>query len=284
MSETPEGDKRCMSDWNIEVINDYAGRGQFKSALFDFDGTISLIRQGWQEIMKPYFFSLLKGTPGAKDETDDALMTCVHEFVDFNTGKQTIYQCISLAEEISKRGGKPEDPFAYKDEYHRRLLERIQYRLDGLRNGEIAPEDYVVPGSFELLEALVSRGQIMYLASGTDEQYVLEEAALLGVTGFFDGGIYGARKDYKTFSKKMIVNRIISEHGLSGTDLVGFGDGYVEIENVKSVGGFAVGVASNEETRSGVDEWKRERLIRAKADIIIPDFKETDKLLGYIFS
>ena len=29
--------------------------GAFRYAVLDFDGTLSLIRQGWQEIMTPYF-------------------------------------------------------------------------------------------------------------------------------------------------------------------------------------------------------------------------------------
>ena len=270
--------------WTIEIIKDFPERGNYKSVLFDFDGTISLIRQGWQEIMKPYFFELLRETPGAKDESEESLLNCVHEFVDLNTGKQTIYQCMSLAKEIMKRGGKALEPIAYKDEYHRRLLERIQYRIDGLESGTYSPRDYVVPGSLELLEQLLERGMVIYLASGTDEKYVLHEAELLGVTKYFSGGIYGAQKDYKLFSKQMIVNKIIHDHHLAGHDLMGFGDGYVEIENVKNVGGFAVGVASDEANRKGIDEWKRNRLIRANADIIIPDYSETRKLMDYVFN
>ncbi len=269
--------------WELEIINESEDRGGFKSVLFDFDGTISLIRQGWQNIMKPYFFDLLKETPGAKDESDETLMSCIHEFVDVNTGKQTIYQCISLAEEIEKRGGNAQDPLIYKEEYQRRLLERIQYRLDGLRSGSFSPKDYVVPGSFELLKDLRNRGLTLYLASGTDEKYVLNEASLLGVTEYFNGGIYGAQADYKLFSKAMVVSRILTGNNLHGRELLGFGDGFVEIENVKNAGGFAVGVASEEEKRCGIDEWKRNRLIRANADVIIPDFSETGKLLGYLF-
>lgn len=266
--------------WSIEEICDFPHRGQFKSALFDFDGTISLIRQGWQEVMKPYFFDVLKAAPHA--EGDEAVMACVHDFVDMNTGKQTIYQCIALAEEVAKRGGQPQAPQQYKDEYHRRLLDRISSRIDGLASGKLNPADMVVTGSFELLRALWERGLTLYLASGTDEQYVLNEARLLGVDGFFNGGLYGAQTDYKLFSKKMIVDKIIQTHGLSGNELMGFGDGYVEIENVKQAGGFAVGVASDEEHRMGVDAWKRDRLINAGADIIIADFAETDLLIDYI--
>lgn len=269
------------TSWSLEVLHDFPGRGGFKSALFDFDGTISLIRQGWQDIMKPYFLSVLMETPGAGDE--ESAMRCVHEFVDVNTGKQTIYQCLALAEEVARRGGKPLDAQAYKDEYNRRLLERIGHRIEGLASGRLHAQDLVVPGSFGLLRALRERGLTLYLASGTDEEYVRREAELLGVAEFFDGGVYGAQRDYRLFSKKLIVRKIIETHALRGSELLGFGDGYVEIENVKEAGGLAVGVASDEANRRGVDEWKRNRLVNAGADIVIPDYACAGQLLGYLF-
>jgi beta-phosphoglucomutase-like phosphatase (HAD superfamily) len=61
---------------------------------------------------------------------------------------------------------------------------------------------------------------------------------------------------------------------------VGFGDGFVEIEEIKRVGGTAVGVASDETTRAGVDVWKRDRLIRAGADIIIGDYRQQNELIA----
>jgi DUF971 family protein len=57
----------------------------------------------------------------------------------------------------------------------------------------------------------------------------------------------------------------------------------VEIENVRAVGGTAVGVASNEAERRGIDAWKRERLLRAGADAIVPDYRNLDALSGYLF-
>jgi hypothetical protein len=65
--------------------------------------------------------------------------------------------------------------------------------------------------------------------------------------------------------------------------LVAFGDGYVEIEDTKAAGGIAVGVASNEAARLGIDDWKRSRLISAGADVIVPDFREQRRLLAYLF-
>jgi len=123
----------------------------------------------------------------------------------------------------------------------------------------------------------------MYLASGTDEVYVLQEAALLGVDKYFGEHIYGAKDNYKTFSKKKVIERIIRENDLHGSELLGFGDGYVEIENVKSVGGFACGVATDEINRWGIDEWKRNRLTLSGADIIIPDFTEIETLMDFLF-
>jgi hypothetical protein len=128
-------------------------------------------------------------------------------------------------------------------------------------------------------------GLPLYLASGTDEQYVKEESQLLGLVLYFGDRIYGAIDDYRSFSKKMVIERILSENRVDGSALLGFGDGYVEIENVKSSGGVAVAVASDEAGRSrNPDAWKRDRLIGVGADIVIPDFVDGRVLLEYLFS
>ncbi|MHC1772890.1 MAG: HAD family hydrolase [Flexilinea sp.] len=263
----------------IEVIHQLPEIKGIHYALFDFDGTLSLIREGWQAIMIPMMIEIMLQTPEHENEAE--ISRIVRDFVTQLTGKQTIFQMIRLAEEVEKRGGKAEDPLEYKNEYHRRLLARIQYRLDGLRSGSIEPEAYLVPGALSILTGLKTHGVKCYLASGTDEAYVLDEVNLLGLTPYFDG-IYGAQDDYKNFSKRIVIQRIIKENKLSGPEFVGFGDGFVEIEDTKSVNGIAVGVATNEETREGIDEWKRSRLIEAGADLIIPDFRVTDKLLPFL--
>ncbi len=273
-----------MASQYLEVINPNYDRGHFKFALFDFDGTLSLIREGWQKIMKSYFYEEMMKAPAAKEESEKSIRDCIDYFVDINTGKQTIYQCFGLVDEIKKRGGDPLDAQEYKDEYQRRLLDEVRYRIEGLEKGEIQPVEYMVPGGEEILKALFDRQVKMFIASGTDEVYAEHEAELLKVTKYLAAKVYGAQRDYKSFSKKMIVNRIITENNLSGTELVGFGDGFVEIENVKERGGFAVGVATDEKNHDGrVDEWKRERLIRAGADIIIPDFSDVPQLMNYLF-
>jgi len=268
--------------WFIEVVNAAAPRGAFRFALFDFDGTLSLIREGWQQIMIPYFTDEMAACPLAKNIPREELTETARDFIYVNTGKQTIYQCIALAEKVAGFGGKPLEPLEYKAEYHRRLEIRIADRLTELKKNPAAAIKHVVPGSFDILDALQKRGITMYLASGTDEKYVLQEAALLGVNRYFSG-IYGAQDDYKNFSKKMVIERIIRENNLHGKELLGFGDGYVEIENIKGAGGFACGVATDEVKRCGVDQWKRNRLMSSGADIIIPDFTNTPELLAYLF-
>ncbi len=267
---------------SIETITPPKSR-HFRYAVLDFDGTLSLVREGWQQIMTPYFTDELCATPKGRDLPRAELELKVKEFITLLTGKQTIYQCIRLAEEITALGGAPEDPQAYKDEYHRRLLEHIDGRLRGLENGTIDPETLTVPGTYDLLDMLKRHGVTPYLASGTDEVYVLKEAELLKVTPWFGEHIYGAQREYKTFSKKMVIERIIRENRLAGEELLGFGDGYVEIENVRNAGGCAVGVASNEAARQGIDEWKRERLIRAGANFIIPDYRNITELEAALF-
>ncbi|HRZ93278.1 MAG TPA: HAD family hydrolase, partial [Candidatus Paceibacterota bacterium] len=66
--------------------------------------------------------------------------------------------------------------------------------------------------------------------------------------------------------------------------LLSFGDGYVEIQNTKEVGGLAVAVASDE-ARNGsgrMDEWKRQRLLGVGADLVIPDFRDAGPLLDLL--
>ena len=142
-------------------------------------------------------------------ETEAQLRAVVEDFVWRLTGKETIYQMIALADAVAARGGTPLDPLVYKKMYLDRLDEDREPR-GGAAAGQVSPEKYLVPGARALLEALRDRGLSMYLASGTDEVYMKEEARLLDVTRYFDGGVYGALDDYKSFSKAILIQRILS--------------------------------------------------------------------------
>jgi phosphoglycolate phosphatase len=232
--------------------------------------------------MIPMMVEVLRQTGTA--ESDVQLMAAVEEFVMRLNGRQTIYQMIQLAEEVERRGGRPAEPLAYKRLYHARLMQRIQDRLAALETGRATAADWTVPGSHDLLENFHRRGLALYLASGTDLQYVRHEAELLGLTPYFGEHIYGALDEYKQFSKKMIIERILQENNLRGEELLGFGDGFVEVEEIKRAGGVAVAVASDEVNRRGINAWKRQRLVQAGADIVIPDYRQHELLLQYLFA
>ncbi len=264
----------------VEIISTDFPRGGFRAAVFDFDGTISLLRRNWQDVMIPMMVDILRAT-GTR-ETDDELFQHVEEYVMRLNGKQTIYQMIQLAEEVRARGGTPREPLEYKHQYHDLLWQQVGGRVEGVRSGRIAREEMTVPGAEDMLQALHRRGLELYLASGTDLKYVRDELQVLGLDRYFGRHVYGALDDYQRFSKAMIIARIISDTGVAGHQIIGLGDGYVEIEELKKVGGLAVGVASNEVTRTGVNDWKRNRLIRAGADLIIGDYRCRRELLNLV--
>jgi phosphoglycolate phosphatase-like HAD superfamily hydrolase len=267
----------------VEFSERFSPRPHLSHVLLDFDGTLSLIRQGWPEVMVPMFAEMLPPIPG---EMEEARLRLCHEDIMRLNGKQTIYQMIQLAERIKERGGAPREPLWYKHEYLRRLDERIGHRLEDLRSGKVAPDELLVYGARKFLELLRERGLPLYLASGTDEPFVRQEAELLGLTPYFGRHIYGALDDFKQFSKKMVIERILRENQIPGERLLSFGDGYVELENTKEVGGFAVAVASDEaHNGSGrFDPWKHQRLLGVGADVVIPDFRDAEALLRCIFN
>ncbi|OHB78291.1 MAG: haloacid dehalogenase [Planctomycetes bacterium RBG_16_64_10] len=270
-----------MPETQIELIRPSNARSA-RAVLFDFDGTLSLIRSGWVDVMVPMMVEVLEELDTGEDQAD--LEHLVRQFVERLTGKQTIYQMIELANQVARRGATPRDPLEYKHMYLDRLWQRIKDRVHGLEQGRLAREAMLVPGSTALLEALRARGLKIFVASGTDEKFAAAEAELLGVTPFVEGKVYGAIDDYKNYSKRMVIQRIVAENNIQARQLLGFGDGYVEIEDVKAAEGVAVGVATDEPTCRQIDPWKRKRLILAGADVIIPNYLEHETLLAHLFA
>jgi phosphoglycolate phosphatase-like HAD superfamily hydrolase len=265
----------------IEIVRQGVSADRAKVALFDFDGTLSLIRTGWVDVMVPMMVEILAELKTGEKEED--LRTLVDDFVARLTGEQTIYQMIELTQQVEKRGGQPLSPLEYKCIYNDRLMQKIQRRREELRRARVSSEQYLVPGTRAFLESMRERGLKLYCASGTDEAYTLEEARLLEIDHYFDGRIYGARDDYKSFSKEILIRKMVSSMECRGDELVGFGDGYVEIKNVKDAGGVAVGVATDEPECGVVNQWKRERLVKVGADFIIPNFLCREQLFSALF-
>ncbi len=277
---------RYIRDTEFEVCDpEVPGRfGKVKHVLFDNDGTISTLRQGWEQVMEPVMIQAILGDNWQSVDTATyrKVQEQVRHYIDVSTGIQTILQMEALVEMVREAGFVPKekilDKFGYKKIYNDALMEVVNKRIEKLHRRELGPEDYTMKGAISFLEALREADMVLYLASGTDEEDVVREAASLGFAKYFNGGIYGSQNDIKKYSKKMVVDRIIRENNLYGDELIVFGDGPVEIREVVHAGGIAVGVATDEIRRYGLNPEKRTRLIRAGAQMIIPDFSQWKKL------
>jgi bifunctional ADP-heptose synthase (sugar kinase/adenylyltransferase) len=278
------------ADTEIELCGDAQDLsfGKIKHAVFDHDGTISTLREGWEKIMEPVMIKAVLGSQ--YDSTDQTLYHNVRnrviDFIDKSTGIQTVVQMEGLVELVKEFGIVPRekilDKFGYKEIYNDELMQMVNQRIGKFTNGQLDISDYTMKGAVNFLDALKARGVKLYLASGTDCHDVINEAKVLGYAGLFDGGIYGAVGDISKYSKKMVIENIISQNNLQGSELVVFGDGPVEMRECRKRQGIAIGVASDEIRRHGLNMEKRTRLIKAGAHILIPDFSQSDRLLDLI--
>ena len=251
-----------------------------KAVLFDFDGTVSTLRCGWEKVMKPLMLDWISGF-GTYDES---LEKEVDDYIDDSTGIQTIQQMKWLAERVHLNGanpGAPTDPWIYKKEYNDRLMKMIGANVEALEEKRKAPEGFLINGSVEFLKALKDRGVTIYVASGTDHKDVLREAAALGVIGYFDY-IAGAPEGVEDCSKEKVITDLLKDKHLTGDDFAVIGDGKVEIRLGKQAGARTVGLATDEIERKGINSIKERRLTLAGADVIAGDFEEKHDLLAFL--
>ena len=256
-----------------------------RHAVFDHDGTISTLRQGWERIMEPMMIrAILGGRYASADETlYHRVVHRVRDYIDKSTGIETLVQMAALVDMVREFGVVPPrdilDTPGYKAIYNDALMAVVDGRLAKFRRGELDIDDVTVKGAVAFLRSLRDLGVTLYLASGTDDGEVRKEAEALGYASLFDGGIYGALDRAQAHAKRRVIQRILSENGLDGSRLAVFGDGPVELREARKRHGAAVGVASDEVRRYGLHPGKRARLIKAGAHLVIPDFSQAGRLL-----
>ena len=257
-----------------------------KFAIFDNDGTISTLREGWEKIMQPMMVKAILGKnhKDADDTLYHKVESRVAEYIDKTTGIQTLSQMQGLIVLVREFGRVPEeeilDIFGYKKIYNDELLLMVKERELKLRRGELSLEDFTVKNSVAFVTRLYQAGVKLYLASGTDVEDVKSEAKALGYEYLFEGRIYGAVGDINKEAKKIVLDRILDSIGSAESgQIITFGDGPVEIRETHKRDGITVGLASNEQRRYGLNAHKRTRLIKAGADIVIPDFSQMGELL-----
>jgi phosphoglycolate phosphatase len=254
--------------------------GHIRHALFDFDGTLSVIREGWADVMIPFMLNSIYGDTPPSPQAEQT----VRDYVDQSTGTLTILQMKWLEKAVAEAAcvTPPQTAREYKARYVRRLLDKVQSRKTALAQGAVPPDALMIAGSRAFLTGLAQQDVSLYLASGTDHAYVLDEAQSLGLEGFFKEHIYGALDASEVDQKERVIRHILAENRVSGAELLVVGDGPVEIREALRCGALALGVASDEVKRTGWDERKVARLASAGADLLVPDFSHWDTLLAFL--
>jgi phosphoglycolate phosphatase-like HAD superfamily hydrolase len=272
-----------QNDW-IKILNPavLAKLGCVQHALFDFDGTLSVLRQGWEPVMEAVMVEAIC----AGKTPSQQLITEVRDYIDLSTGKLTILQMQWLADKVSSLGmvKNPLSAAAYKKRYLQKLMSSVSARLEALENGTVSAEDYLILGSHEFIRGLAEKGITLYIASGSDHADIVHEANALGISNFFQGGIYGALDASESNGKERVIQRILDDHHLAGKNLLVIGDGPVEIIEGRQRGAISLGVASDEVMRRGWNEHKMERLSRAGADLLVADFAHSSELIQGLVS
>ncbi|MCL1856312.1 MAG: PfkB family carbohydrate kinase [Kiritimatiellaeota bacterium] len=260
-------------------------------AIFDHDGTISTLRTGWEAVMEPVMVAAVLGNEtgllrrSASRNDVASVKEDIKRLIDQTTGMQTLTQMEYLVDLVRRHGLVPKARIktaaAYKAIYLKALMKEVTRREKAFKAGKLAVGDVTMRGSVDFLHTLHRAGVKLYLASGTDRDAVEAEAKMLGYADLFEGRIYGAEPGVREDAKKRVLRAILSDIG-DGSRVAIFGDGMVEMREGKKAGCLAVGIASDERRRHGLNRSKRARLIRGGADLVIPDFATPAPLLDII--
>lgn len=265
-----------------DVINTHLTPRPVKAAMIDFDGTLSLLREGWDQVMIPMMVEELLPLSGTR-ETPEQLSQLVTNWVLKLNGQPTINQMQALADEVIIRKGMPCAAGEYKQRYLDLLMKTVEERKKQIVK-EKSARRWVVPGSYQLLEGLKRRDIPMLLASGTDLTALRTEAAILEITSYFDQGIEGPESDSSAFTKAQVCDQMLERLTVPGNALLNIGDGFVETKVAKDRGGIAIGVAYDHDHPGQYNAWRLEQLHHAGADLIVPDLQQSELLLSWLFS
>ena len=133
-----------LADSEIEIINKPTGTPHITHAIFDHDGTISTLREGWELIMAPM---MIKAILGDKfNEADELLykkvQSRVDEYIDKTTGIQTLAQMKGLIGLVREFGIVREeailDEAGYKQIYNLELLKMVSERKKKYERKELS--------------------------------------------------------------------------------------------------------------------------------------------------
>ena len=252
--------------------------------LFDFDGTISLFRTGWQEVMEKVMWHFIREVLPQDDNQSlsSQWLKQINDYIQQSTGIQTIYQMQWLQREImSLNAQKARSIWEYKEAYRAALKTLIQGRLDDVATRKADPTQYLVTGAKDLLMRLRDLGFMLFLASGTDDADVVKEAQLLGISTFFTS-ICGTPDRSMENPKLEMMKKILamfSDHETIGAVI---GDGPVEMQLGREYRLITIGVASDDGEGNYNNSKKRERLRSCGAQLVVDDLSDIESITAVL--
>jgi phosphoglycolate phosphatase len=235
-------------------------------AALDFDGTLSLVRAGWQQTMAHMLLAALD----AAGDVAPRRAALVAAMIERTTGRPTLEQMAWLVERLGRLGVTSPDPAVWKARYLAALQDTIDERLAGLRAGTRDRATLMVPGAAAFVAWLRRSGVALALVSGTDRAAVLAEAQALGLADSFGLGIWAPDGDAAGFSKATILAGLLEQAAVPPAQLLVVGDGAVEIDAARELGAHSLALALDEQ-RGGVDARRRRQHRARDAAVIVAD-------------
>jgi beta-phosphoglucomutase-like phosphatase (HAD superfamily) len=203
--------------------------------------------------------------------TADARAATVESIVIGLNGRPTIVQMEAFSDLLCKHDGPRLWPTNLLNDYQARLFALIGERYRAIQSDAKAAAHWLVPGAVSFLRVCRDKRLPVIVISGTEIEHVRREARLLRIESLVN--VWHAPKgDDPKFSKRRVIDNLAVELRLRGNEMLAFGDGVVETEEIKRVGGIAVAVATYEPPNRAINSAKRERLIQAGADAVIADY------------
>jgi phosphoglycolate phosphatase len=261
----------------LEVIRPCAAPGRLRHAVFDFDGTLALLRAGWQGVMADLFRAELR--PLVPPEVLEAMLA---EPIDGMAGRPTLEQMRWLSAALARLGGNPLTPEAYLGRFRQRLDALIEQRHMTIESGQALPSAWCVPGAPDFLRDLRQRGVTCYIASGTAEPRVQLEAGWLDLAQHC-ALIWGAEAGHEPEAKRALLAHLEARYQPGPGEVAVFGDGAPEIAGARATGAAAIGVVSQELEGPALSARKRPYLLSAGADALVPDFSQALELVKYFW-
>lgn len=265
----------------VEKLKEF-GRVKRQYAVFDWDGTVSRLREGWQNLMLGIFMGVLCQAKLKKDDMKSTMEECM-ESIDDLTGKPTYSQMVDLANRAAALGATPRYALDYKKAYTTMLDRQVLNRLELLHEGKAEVDDFLVPGSREFLRLLYHKGVEIFVATGSDETPVIHELEELGIMQYCTAVKGCHDKKAGEDPKYKVIKDLIEETKARKGEIFTCGDGFVEV-GLGAENGLAIGVNTKDDNYFKMNQNKFEKLIKAGADVMVNNFLEYETLANFILN